>query len=1325
MKKTFFFYLLLCSLCGTVAQANIYFKHLGKSDGLSQISVMSISQDELGRMWFGTFEGLNCWDGTTMTVYSPSEEPDGVFTGGGVFDLVCDKRGSVFFISSNRLVRYDLQNERFIKELSHASCIHSGKNEVWAASRDSLFRWDISRKKFLFSYRMPQGQSITCIGTDASNRLWIGTQTGLFCSSNLQKISPVCVIPHANICSLYGDNRNRMWAAAFRKGMYVVENAADNQSFTVRSDIKLSSDDVRCFVEDEEGCIWAGTFDGLNKIDLQGNVARYAKDTKPGSLTHSSIFSLYKDRQGTIWIGTYYGGVNYFNPQTDIFRHYASDKRRNDCLSFAYVGNMVEDKRGDLWICTEGGGLNRLDRKSGLFSYYLDGHIPAGEVFSNLKCIEYDKNQDCLYIGTHKQGYLRFDIPANKVTHYPELHNQSINEIMLKGDTLFLLSPDKGLYISLKDGKGLQRLFRSERDTHWGGITMLVDSRNDLWVSQFSRVLRINLDHPERKAIYNYGENGLGMFQVTKMAEGNDGAVYLATYGSGLYRFNEAGGCFDRCPIGSIRYCYNLLNTPKGYLVLSNEQGLLLYHPQTGEKRFIDMERQLHLSALNEGCGILRCRDGEMFVGGADGMSSFSLLKFQRSQSDYRLYFSSLAVNEQQVSVHTSDGILPVAFPFVKEIRLAYNKNNILITFASDNYVSKHLYEYRLGEEQWNAAVDNRIKYTNLPPGNHELQVRERAEGTPGKTLLPITLNIIVERAWWTTWWAWSIYVLLVSAVVWLILRNWQTKLRLRASLVQEKMEKEKNKELVESKLQFFANISHEFRTPLTLMISQIEALLQTPALSPYIRTRLQKIYKSTYQFRELISELLDFRKMERGKQTLHLHTSDMVPFLKQIHEEFVSQARLQEIEFVLAVPEGSLLCQCDDRQLRKVFTNLLSNAFKHTPKGGKVELVLEELADAVKVKVIDNGEGIPQEALPYIFDRFYQVDSLSSAPAGSGIGLALAKGIIDLHHGTIDVQSALGYGSIFTVTLPKGHPDEAEMQAEAVAAEGVSPYPSVEPDADAGGQAVEAGTSGEKMCVLIVEDNEELLQMLISLLSPLYRVVIAMNGKEGLARAKDEHPDLILSDVMMPIMSGTEMCTLLKNDFDLCHIPIILLTALGADNNKLEGWQCGADDYIEKPFSNRLLLGRIANILRNRKLLQQKFGKGMTTDSADDVDIQALAFSPIDTQFLTKLKEVVENHLSDPDFDVNVLAQELAVSRSSLYNKLKALSSMTPNELILNARLKRAVEMLKTNPQMQITEIAFQNGFSSLRYFRHCFKTHFNCTPQEYRDGKKEEEQH
>ena len=235
MKKTFFFYLLLCSLCGTVAQANIYFKHLGKSDGLSQISVMSISQDELGRMWFGTFEGLNCWDGTTMTVYNPSEEPDGVFTGGGVFDLVCDKRGSVFFISSNRLVRYDLQNERFIKELSHASCIHSGKNEVWAASRDSLFRWDISRKKFLFSYRMPQGQSITCIGTDASNRLWIGTQTGLFCSSNLQKISPVCVIPHANICSLYGDNRNRMWAAAFRKGMYVVENAADNQSFTVRS----------------------------------------------------------------------------------------------------------------------------------------------------------------------------------------------------------------------------------------------------------------------------------------------------------------------------------------------------------------------------------------------------------------------------------------------------------------------------------------------------------------------------------------------------------------------------------------------------------------------------------------------------------------------------------------------------------------------------------------------------------------------------------------------------------------------------------------------------------------------------------------------------------------------------------------------------------------------------------------------------------------------------------------------------------------------------------------------------------------------------------
>ena len=464
---------------------------------------------------------------------------------------------------------------------------------------------------------------------------------------------------------------------------------------------------------------------------------------------------------------------------------------------------------------------------------------------------------------------------------------------------------------------------------------------------------------------------------------------------------------------------------------------------------------------------------------------------------------------------------------------------------------------------------------------------------------------------------------------------------------------------------------------------------------------------------------------MERGKLQLHVCRLDIILYLKQIQQDFMDQAQLKNIQLEFHTEMESMQCWFDGRQLRKVFSNLLSNAFKHTPEKGKVELQIEEKETVIEIKVIDTGEGIPQEALPYIFDRFYQVDSAISSP-GSGIGLALSKGIVELHHGEITVQSALQYGTIFTVTLPKENlfrdddyvtfvePEEKFDNHFAMPLEEGG-----EQETDWTGEEETPETQGDitaKDCLLIVEDNEDLLQILTSLLSPLYRVTIAMDGKEGLQKAMEEHPDLILSDIMMPEMSGLEMCAKIKSNFDLCHIPVVLLTALTSDNKKMEGLQCGADDYIEKPFNNKMLLGRIANIIRNRKMLKQKFGVEMTTGAPVETEMQTLVLNPIDAKFLSKLENVIKEHLSDPDFDVNMLAKELLISRSSLYNKLKALSCMTPNEFILNTRLKYAADLLKHHAELQINEIAYQVGFNSPRYFRHCFKACFNQTPQEYR---------
>ena len=437
-----------------------------------------------------------------------------------------------------------------------------------------------------------------------------------------------------------------------------------------------------------------------------------------------------------------------------------------------------------------------------------------------------------------------------------------------------------------------------------------------------------------------------------------------------------------------------------------------------------------------------------------------------------------------------------------------------------------------------------------------------------------------------------------------------------------------------------------------------------------------------------------------------------------------MDQAQLKNIQFDFHTEVENIQCWFDGRQLRKVFSNLLSNAFKHTPEKGKVELQIEAKETVIEIKVIDTGEGIPEEALPYIFDRFYQVDSAISS-SGSGIGLALSKGIVELHHGDITVQSAMHYGTIFTVTLPKENLFRDDDYVTFVEPEEMLDNYFVMPLEEGGEQ--EADRIGEetietqgdmtaKDYLLIVEDNEDLLQILTSLLSPLYRITIAMNGKEGLQKAMEEHPVLILSDIMMPEMSGLEMCAKIKSNFDLCHIPVVLLTALTSDNKKMEGLQCGADDYIEKPFNNKMLLGRIANIIRNRKMLKQKFGMEMTVGNSVEAEMQTLVLNPIDAKFLSKLEEVIKEHLSDSDFDVNMLAKELLISRSSLYNKLKALSCMTPNEFILNTRLKYAADLLKHHTELQINEIAYQVGFNSPRYFRHCFKACFNQTPQEYR---------
>ena len=570
----------------------------------------------------------------------------------------------------------------------------------------------------------------------------------------------------------------------------------------------------------------------------------------------------------------------------------------------------------------------------------------------------------------------------------------------------------------------------------------------------------------------------------------------------------------------------------------------------------------------------------------------------------------------------------------------------------------------------------------------------------------------------WATKWAYIFYTVLGIISIHLFLKNRRNRIHLQTSLVKEKLEKEKKEELIQAKQEFFANVSHEFRTPLTLITAQIEILLQHNNLSPYLKGNLQKIYKNTSNLKELITELLDFNKAEDRKLQLRIAHMNLIPYLEQIFKEFQSQAQRQKIHFKFHSETNSLICWYDPYQFKKIISNLLSNSFKYTAENGTIELQVAEQETTIEIKVIDNGAGIPKEAIPHLFERFYQASN-SEVSSGSGIGLAFSNYLAELHHGKISVSSALNYGSIFTVTLPKENmfqgddhvtfiSDEIEefsknfQESTPVSTfmekEDSSTYTNFQPN-------ISEEETNCKDKILIIEDNEELLQLLLSLLSPLYRVTLATNGKEGLEKALEESPDLIISDVMMPIMNGIEMCKKIKNDLNLCHIPVILLTALTSEKDKLNGLKCGADAYIEKPFTSRILLGQIANLLYTRKLLRKKYEENPANMFTPQRESTPLGFSKLDTLFLKKIEQIIYAHLSDDAFDVNALAKELLVSRSSLYNKLKALGNITPNELILNIRLEHAAQLLQTEPDLQITEVAYRTGFNSLRHFRYCFK--------------------
>jgi signal transduction histidine kinase/ligand-binding sensor domain-containing protein/DNA-binding response OmpR family regulator len=1313
-----------------------YFKHIGMKEGLSQLCVMSIYQDDFGRMWFGTEEGLCVYNGNQVISYKPSDFIEKQhYTNTGLlgntnFPVTGDGKGSLFFVSDNKLLRFDLRSEQFETLLSAdigTVAFYSGC--IWVGINDSVVIWDNSKKctQHLLTIKNARIQQLL---VDTRDNSWIGTLKGLYCHSPSGKLE--LVIPDEDIYTLFEDSKRNLWVGTRENGMYLINDKREIQKFTHRKEDanSLSSNHIRCFVEDNSGNLLIGTFSGLNSYDPEKKKFSVYTNNLPGGLLRSSVFSILKDRQGTIWIGTYYGGVHYFNPEMDIFTYYSANIERNDCLSDPFVGKMTEDNNGNIWICTEGGGLNFFDRKTKKITHYLSSKESNSIAHNNLKGICFSPSREKLYIGTHTGGLSIFDIKKNSFHNIPLIKDETgafvsdvVNHVVLVNDQYLILLTRSGVFKMSPETYRITTLFEDGRN--FISTAFHIDVKNNIWLIQGEYITRINLLDASDKTSYHRKDYNLGRFPIISVFEDREGRIFFGTRGSGLYMLSPGSGQFVHFTaeqnLLQSNYCYEIAQSSEGYLIITGDKGLSLLDPDKRILRSVELELALPLSGLNYGCGILTCRNGEVFVGGVNGLATYFEQDLHLAPKEYQLYFSSLWVNNEEVVPNAPDGIIDKALPYMDHIRLKSYQNNLRFSFTSNNYIetiTETGREYRLSgfDDKWLACYENSISYTNLNPGKYTLYVRETHPAIPQETNC-ISMDIEILAPVYATTGAYVLYACLVLGGLYLFFRIKQTRLLLSASLAYERKEKVRIEELNKEKLQFFSNISHEFRTPLTLIISQIELLMQNRKLAPVVYNRLVKIYKHSFQMRTLITELLDFRKLEQGYNKLHISERDLVSFVREIYLLFTEMAVKEKINYTFTSSSDTIICWFDAGQMQKVILNLLSNAFKFTKSQGFIEVSIEETDSEIRLEIIDNGVGIEKSELQHIFDRFYQgtnEPAKDKSTIGSGLGLALARTIVALHQGEISVESKPGYGSIFLVKLLKGKDHfKREDIVKTTYIIDENPVPAGQtPEFNEREEEETPPPDGhqERYTILIVEDNGELLQLLSSLFAPYCKVIPASNGREGLNLAHKEMPDIILSDVMMPEMSGTEMCSRIKNDRELCHIPVVLLTALNSPDQSIEGLSLGAEAYISKPFDSRVLVARCNSIIRNRMLLHN------SPSHREAIDDTVVTIHPADRKFLESIQKLIPEKLSDETFDINQMAKQMGLSRSSFYAKFKTLTGMSPNDFVLDYKLKQSAIFLEKNPDMQISEIAINLGFGSARYFSRCFKARYGISPAEYR---------
>ncbi|WP_291152014.1 hybrid sensor histidine kinase/response regulator transcription factor [Flavobacterium sp. UBA7680] len=1311
MRK--FFLLLFFSLFSIhfIQAQEYYFKHFQVEEGLSNNTVLTSLQDEDGFMWFGTKDGLNRFDGYRFKTYRSNADPIHSL-GSNYIQSLHEYKGVIWVGTDKGLYQYDKKTDQFtvLNEAinDRINDINHDKNgNIWFISGNILYKYSTTKKETK-TFNPNKYFIATSISRDANGQIWASSLNKIYRYSeeNLSfeniPIAPPASSSNFRITIIYALDKNNIVIGTQDDGvlLYNIHNKTTSSlEFSTKKPVY-----VRQFKKRGNDELWIASESGVYVYNLKTKSSINLKKNynDPYAISDNAAYSITIDKENGIWVGTYFGGINYHQKQYTQFKKYFPQKGQNS-ISGSAVREIHKDDKGDLWIGTEDAGLNRFNPKTQQFTSYLPNGSKSSVSYYNIHALM--PRKDKIWVGTFEHGLDVLDRNSGNVVRHYSANNPAsglrsnfiFSFYETKKDELIVITT-MGLYLYNEQNDNFETLKTFPETTHY--TTYKEDSDGNLWAGSYRDGLFYYNPKTKKKEVFIYdykNPNGISNNSINYIFEDSFKNLWFATE-NGLDLFDKKTRTFKKFTTKNgfpSNVVYSILEDEAKNLWLTTSKGLVKFGPDHKSIKIYTTANGLLSDQFNY-ASAFKDTNGDMYFGNLNGMISFNPKNFTKNKYTPSTFITNLQINNKDIDANENDSPIKQSIAHIDELELNNSQSSFNLEFASLNYTAPELTEYWYKLENVNndwvyLERNNKVFFTELAPGDYVFKVKSL--NSFGVWSKEVELKIRILPPFWASSYAYFFYFLLICGSFYYIIRYSQNLTQIKHNRKIKHLNDEKEKEIYQAKIDFFTNVAHEIRTPLTLIKGPLEKLLVMDHILPEVPQNLSIMKKNTSRLLKLVNELLDFRKSEIGGLKLTFVEANISSMVRNLHLRFSQLIEERGIEFELELGDKDIFAFVDKEAFKKILSNLMSNAIKYSTDKASITLFRDEKKLTLIVK--NDGNLIPFHLKDKIFEPFFRVDNMDTT-SGTGIGLSLAHSLTQLHNGNLQVIPDSKV-NIFELVVPLRQEEEFMFYNE-----------TEKDEIEAESETVEIENKHEKTQLLVVEDNEDLLNFITAELAPYYTILKADNGENALKIIHNENIQLVISDVSMPIMDGITLCKEIKTNLETSHIPVILLTAKNSLKSQIDGLEVGADAYIAKPFSMDYLKVQVNNLIENRKQIMNYYASSPLSH------IKSIAHNKTDEKFLKKLDEEILKNITDSDLSVESLAEIMNMSRSTLYRKIKDISNLSPNELINIVRLKRAAELL-LNENYKMYEIAEMVGYKSQTSFGRNFQKHFSMTPSEY----------